>query len=69
MAKQYKSDIAQFNATAKYWTETYAAPKGGESESIKKLMEMGFTEDQCKTALGKCDGDENRALDQLLSGT
>ena len=68
VAKQYKSDIAQFNSTAKYWTETYAAPKGSLDSSVKKLMEMGFTDEQCRKALEKCGGDENQALDALLSG-
>lgn len=68
VAKQYKNDIAQFNSTAKYWTETYANPKGDEATSIKKLGEMGFTEEQCRAALKANDGDENRALDALLSG-
>jgi len=68
VAKQYKSDIAQFNSTAKYWTETYAIPKGDEDTSVKKLQEMGFTDEQCRAALKANDGDENRALDMLLSG-
>merc|ERR1719181_2514 len=54
VAKQYKSDYQQFVATAKYWTETYAGEKGSEAESIKKLMEMGFSEEQCKAALNSC---------------
>jgi len=67
VAKQYKSDIKQFQATAKYWTETYAAPGGDVDKSVKKLMEMGFSEDQCKKALSQTENDENRALDWLLS--
>ena len=37
-----------------------------EGASIRKLMEMGFAEEQCKDALKQCGGDENRALDKLL---
>lgn len=66
VAKQYKSDKTQFDSTAKFWTETYAKPKD-EDAAIKKLMEMGFEEAQCKKALAEAGGDENAALDKLLS--
>lgn len=37
-------------------------------ESIQKLMEMGFSREQCVAALESNGYDENRALDALLSG-
>ena len=37
-------------------------------ESIQKLMEMGFSREQCVAALESNEYDENRALDALLSG-
>lgn len=69
VAAQYKADRALFNKTAKEWTESYATGKAYiYDEKLKKLMEMGFTEDQCKDALSKCGGDENQAINHLLSG-
>ena len=41
----------------------------GEGASLQKLMDMGFEQEQCKQALKSCGGDENRALDLLLSGS
>lgn len=67
VAKQYKSDYQTFCATAKYWTETYACGASSEDAAVKKLMEMGFAESQCRAALRKHNLDENRALDYLLS--
>ena len=66
VAKQYKSDIAQFNATAKYWTETYAGPPKEAAESVKSMMEMGFSQEQCEAALQKSGGDVEAALNSLL---
>ena len=37
-------------------------------ESVGKLMEMGFSREQCVAALESNDYDENKALDALLSG-
>ena len=49
------------------WTENFAKEVTSE-DKIKKLMEMGFTEDQCKEALERYDYDENLALNFLLGG-
>ena len=67
VARQYMDDHAQFSSTAKYWTETYALNKP-ENEKVKKLMEMGFEENTVVTALARSGGDENAALELLLSG-
>lgn len=47
------------------WTENFAKEVTAE-DKIKKLMEMGFSEDQCKEALQRYDFDENLALNFLL---
>jgi ubiquitin-conjugating enzyme (huntingtin interacting protein 2) len=67
VASQYKKNIEEYQSTAKYWTETYASGNS-EDEAIKKLVEMGFEVEQCKEALKKFGGDENKALDSLLAG-
>lgn len=67
VAKQYKSNKAEFEATAKYWTDIYAGEPKGNDESVKQLMEMGFEEEQCNAALASCNGDVNEAMEKLLS--
>ena len=56
-----------YEYTARTWTENYAKEVSVEDKA-KKLMEMGFTEDQCKEALERYDYDENLALNYLLGG-
>eukprot|EP00597_Dinobryon_sp_UTEXLB2267_P006858 CAMPEP_0170082356 /NCGR_PEP_ID=MMETSP0019_2-20121128/17975_1 /TAXON_ID=98059 /ORGANISM="Dinobryon sp., Strain UTEXLB2267" /LENGTH=166 /DNA_ID=CAMNT_0010297207 /DNA_START=35 /DNA_END=535 /DNA_ORIENTATION=- len=71
VATMYKERHAEFLTTAKYWTESYAKPAGTSSElhpSVKKMMDMGFEEEAAKSALLKCKGDENAAIEALLSG-
>ena len=67
MAKQYKANKVEFEATAEYWTETYAGPGKGTDESVKQLMEMGFDQEQSAAALAQCNGDVNEAMEKLLS--
>jgi len=69
VAKQYKQDYKTFCSTAKFWTDTYACAPREVDESVKRLMEMGFTEEQCIAALTRHESDENRALDDLLSSS
>jgi ubiquitin-conjugating enzyme (huntingtin interacting protein 2) len=70
VAKQYKGDFKAFESTAKYWTETYAAPPGDEEseheKKVNKLMEMGFDETQCRGALEKAGWDEAKAVNMLF---
>lgn len=40
----------------------------GLAEKVKNLCEMGFPEAAVRSALQKCGGDENTALEMLLSG-
>ena len=67
VAKQYKANKVEFEATAEYWTETYAGPGKGTDESVKQLMEMGFDQEQSAAALAQCNGDVNEAMEKLLS--
>ena len=69
VAKQYKKDIAEFNATAKFWTETYAMPSKGDDEAVRTLMDMGFDEAAVRSALSGCGGDQQAALNILLGGS
>ncbi|CEM02402.1 unnamed protein product [Vitrella brassicaformis CCMP3155] len=69
VANMFKRDRKLFEQTAKYWTETFAKKdESNHDESVKKLVEMGFTEDQAKTALQKHGWDETEALNSLLGG-
>merc|ERR1711865_1152721 len=42
VAKMYKGDRPTFDATAKFWTETYARPESGADAKVKMLTDMGF---------------------------
>jgi len=65
VAKMYKTDINNFNKTAKMWTENYA--KNVAEKKIKEIMDMGFSEDDAKAALQKNDFDIERSINYLLS--
>mmetsp|Transcript_6094 Transcript_6094/g.15533 ORF Transcript_6094/g.15533 Transcript_6094/m.15533 type:complete len:192 (+) Transcript_6094:272-847(+) len=67
VARQYINEHDQFEAQAKYWTENYAMEKAGD-EKVTRLKEMGFEEGAVVNALGRCNGDENQALELLLAG-
>jgi ubiquitin-conjugating enzyme (huntingtin interacting protein 2) len=69
VAAMYKSDINTFNNTAKFWTESYAAPREmGADAAVGRLCEMGFGEAQAKEALEANGGNEEAALNALLGG-
>uniref|UniRef100_A0A0D6R477 E2 ubiquitin-conjugating enzyme n=1 Tax=Araucaria cunninghamii TaxID=56994 RepID=A0A0D6R477_ARACU len=69
VAQQYLKDYPTFVGTARYWTENFAKTSSlGMEEKVQKLLEMGFPEDAVRTALEKCGGDENLALEKLCSG-
>ena len=70
VANQYLSNRQEFNATAKYWTETYAAPPKARDDSahIALLISMGFSEAQAQTALNRTEGKVEEAVNLLLSG-
>ncbi|AQK98414.1 ubiquitin-conjugating enzyme E2-22 kDa [Zea mays] len=70
VAQQYLRDYPTFAATARYWTEAFAkSASTGMEEKVQKLVEMGFPEDQVRSALKSVDGDENMALEKLCSGS
>ncbi|CAK4087539.1 unnamed protein product [Aphanomyces euteiches] len=65
VAKMYIEDIARFNSTAAFWTESYATEKS-DSEAVQRLMDMGFPKDKVRQALAETKGDENAAVEKLL---
>mmetsp|Transcript_80015 Transcript_80015/g.111154 ORF Transcript_80015/g.111154 Transcript_80015/m.111154 type:complete len:203 (+) Transcript_80015:50-658(+) len=67
VAEMYKHNRELFVQTAKYWTETFAAEKkSSNDEKIQKIVDMGFTQEQAKSALEKHNFDETTALNSLL---
>lgn len=75
VAKQYKEDQDNFLKTARYWTQLYAKSKETASDEVdeeclkkcQQLMEMGFEQDICMTALSQCKWDVEEAVRHLLS--
>lgn len=67
VAKMYKSDRANFDRTAKFWTDTYAKPSNKE-DAISRVCEMGFDRARAKNALEKHGWDESAAVNELLGG-
>mmetsp|Transcript_6866 Transcript_6866/g.13056 ORF Transcript_6866/g.13056 Transcript_6866/m.13056 type:complete len:194 (-) Transcript_6866:27-608(-) len=68
VAKQYLDEFTTFQGTAKYWTETFAMVVDSDMK-VKRLVEMGFSEESVKAAMAKSGGDENAALEALCGGT
>lgn len=70
VATMYKERHAEFIATARNWTETYARAGAPVevSPALRRLMDMGFDEAAARGALLKAKGDENAAVEILLSG-
>mmetsp|Transcript_8682 Transcript_8682/g.20591 ORF Transcript_8682/g.20591 Transcript_8682/m.20591 type:complete len:198 (-) Transcript_8682:107-700(-) len=70
VAGQYKSNFKDWEATAAFWTDTYAKERAAaaDEEKIATLTAMGFTEEQASKALDSVGGDTERALEVLLSG-
>jgi len=67
VAGMYKASRELFDKTAKFWTDTYAKDKP-DDEKVARLTGMGFGEDAVRKALAKHRGDEEAALEALLSG-
>lgn len=66
VAKQYLSSRETFDGTARFWTESYAMQKN-DVEKVNRLCTMGFPESVVKKALVDTNGDEEAALEKLLS--
>ena len=72
VANMYNRDYDLWFSTAKFWTECYSRSKAdmeGEEvhPALKRLLDMGFPEEQCRSALLDHKGDENAAVEQLLA--
>ena len=67
VAGQYKTDKKTYIKHAKEWVEKYASPKINEAK-IQRLMDMGFSKQMVENALQKNGFEEERALEELLSG-
>mmetsp|Transcript_27536 Transcript_27536/g.56657 ORF Transcript_27536/g.56657 Transcript_27536/m.56657 type:complete len:154 (+) Transcript_27536:165-626(+) len=70
VAKMYMRDKAEFDKTAKFWTEMYASTKmnGKKEECISRVCEMGFDRGSAEKALVKHSWDESAAVNELLGG-
>jgi ubiquitin-conjugating enzyme (huntingtin interacting protein 2) len=69
VAKMYMENPELFANTARFWTESYAKERGADDSAaaVQRLVDMGFPADQAKRALLACNGDENAAVEKLLS--
>jgi ubiquitin-conjugating enzyme (huntingtin interacting protein 2) len=73
VANMYLGNQAQFQSTARFWTESYAMTKeevaalGAVHPAVQRLMEMGFAEDNCRRALLETKGNEEAAIEHLLA--
>uniref|UniRef100_A0A7S3NI41 E2 ubiquitin-conjugating enzyme n=1 Tax=Aureoumbra lagunensis TaxID=44058 RepID=A0A7S3NI41_9STRA len=72
VATMYLNNYEKFSQTAKFWTATYAQASAStsspDSPALTRLLEMGFSREQCIDALAQAGGDENDAVNRLLSG-
>ncbi|BDA50884.1 Ubiquitin-conjugating enzyme E2 K [Coccomyxa sp. Obi] len=69
VARQYLTDNATFQRTARMWTENFAhkALAATEDEKVLRLADMGFSKEAASVALQSAHGDENAALELLLA--
>jgi UBA/TS-N domain len=52
-----------------YYILTYCIVSVAQAHpAVRRLMEMGFPEDACRTALLEAKGNEEAAIEALLSG-
>ena len=66
VANMYKSDREQFNSQARMWTQSFAV-EATQDDKVKKITEMGFTEEKAIAALERYEYDEELALNWLLT--
>lgn len=72
VARQYLSEHATWEQTARAWTQNYATREAATAASeakVAKLTEMGFSAAAATRALTESGGDEQAALEMLLSAT
>ncbi|XVF54747.1 hypothetical protein PTKIN_Ptkin05aG0206300 [Pterospermum kingtungense] len=67
VAQQYLREYQTFVGTARYWTENFAKASLGVEEKVQRLVEMGFADGLVRSTLEAVGGDENLALEKLLS--
>ncbi len=72
VATMYKERHSEFVETARVWTAMHAGGRGGPivveiPPPVRRLMDMGFEENACRRALVDAKGDENLAVEILLS--
>lgn len=65
VAKMFTNNRAEFDRTAKFWTETYAKISSKE-DAITRVSEMGFNRENARKALEKHNWDEAAAVNHLL---
>jgi ubiquitin-conjugating enzyme (huntingtin interacting protein 2) len=71
VARQYLSEPATWEQTARAWTRSYATREAASAASgakVARLAEMGFPAAAAARALQDSGGDEQGALEALLSG-
>lgn len=61
----YKTNIDEFNKTARFWTDTYAK-QSSKDDAVKRVCEMGFGKEEARAALERCGWDESAAVNSLL---
>lgn len=61
----YKTNIDEFNKTAKFWTDTYAK-QSSKDDTVKRVCEMGFGKEEARAALERSGWDESAAVNSLL---
>ncbi|KAM3173297.1 hypothetical protein ACTXT7_012784 [Hymenolepis weldensis] len=70
VAKQYKLNRDIFNITAKHWASIYAHGPNRQPDceaKVEKLVQMGFTDDQARSALSSKDWDILKAAEYLIN--
>jgi len=68
VAKQYKEDRKAWETQAAFWKDTYAKGFSTNESKLENLMNMGFPKEQAEAALTAAGGDENLAVEKLLTG-
>lgn len=71
VAKVYLRDYKAFEATARFWCETYAKKNATSqatmTDAINQLTSMGFDAKKAEDALKKCNGKIEDAMNLLLA--